>query len=217
MTANLAAARAAIDAFWDREGSEYDDRAGHGIFDDAEGALWKTALAAIPAGSRVLDIGTGTGFVAFLLAELGHRVTGVDASEAMLAKARGKAAECGLDIPFEQGATERLPFAEASFDAVTARHFTWTLLQPERAFAEWRRVLTSGATLVADCSLDPQVAGHHYSDDVAAALPFRGITEPSPVVSVLESAGFTDVDVQFSGGGEHRRVILHARAGAASR
>jgi ubiquinone/menaquinone biosynthesis C-methylase UbiE len=203
-------------AFWEQQGSEYDHRAAHGIFSEAERRLWMTALGAIPPSSRVLDIGTGTGFVALLLAELGHHVTGVDASETMLANARVKAAKRGLAITFVEGVTERLPFADASFDAVTARHFIWTLLEPNEAFAEWRRVLTPSGTLVADCSLDPQVAAHHYTDDVAAALPFRGVVDPTPVDHALRSAGFGEVDVDLSSDiGEYRRAMLRARAGIA--
>ncbi|MGH3523612.1 MAG: class I SAM-dependent methyltransferase [Mycobacterium sp.] len=210
---SLASAHAAMRAFWEEEGSQYEGTAAHGIFSDAERRLWRTALGAIPLASRVLDVGTGTGFVAQLLAELGHSVTAVDASQAMLAIARTKAREHSVDITFKQAVTERLPFDDAAFDAVTARHFIWTLLEPERAFAEWRRVLTPGGILVADCSLDPQVAAHHYTDEVIAALPFRGITDPTPVADALRSAGFAEVDVEATRGGEYPRAMLRAHAG----
>lgn len=208
--AGLPVARAAIRAFWEREGSEYDQRAAHGISSEPERRLWTAALSAIPDRSRVLDIATGTGFVAFLLSELGHRVTGVDASAAMLARARAKAA--AATVTFVEGVTEKLPFADASFDAVTARHFIWTLLEPEKAFAEWRRVLTPGATLIADVSLNPHVAGHHYTDEVAAALPFRELSDPAPVADALRSAGFGEVQIDLSrDGGEHARAMVCAR------
>lgn len=208
-------ARSAIRAFWEEEGARYDQKDAHGIFSEAERQLWTGALGAIPPSSRVLDIATGTGFVALLLAELGHQVTGLDASQAMLAHARAKAVERGMAITFVEGVTERLPFPDAGFDAVTARHFIWTLVEPDKAFAEWRRVLRPGATLVADCSLNTQVAAHHYSDDVAAALPFSGVADPAPIVDALISAGFADVDVHIVGDdGERRRAVLCARADA---
>lgn len=205
----LPGAHAAIRAFWEREGSEYDQRAAHGISSEPERQRWTAALSAIPDRSRVLDIATGTGFVALLLSELGHRVTGVDASEAMLARARAKAAPT---VTFVEGVTEKLPFADASFDAVTARHFIWTLLEPEKAFAEWRRVSAPGATLIADVTLNPHVAGHHYDDDVAATLPFRALSDPAPVADALRSAGFADVQIELSrDGGEYPRAMLRAR------
>lgn len=211
---SLPVARTAIREFWEREGSEYDQRTAHGISSESERRRWADALRPIPPASRVLDVATGTGFVALLLTELGHQVTGVDASEAMLARARAKAAEGGVAVTFVEGVTEQLPFADASFDAVTARHFIWTVLEPERAFAEWRRVLAPGGLLIADVSLNPHVAGHHYAEDVAASLPFREIPDPAPVVDSLRSAGFADVDVQVSDdGGEYQRAVLCARVG----
>ncbi|WP_260860683.1 class I SAM-dependent methyltransferase [Mycobacterium tilburgii] len=85
-------------------------------------------------------------------------MTVCDASQAMLANARAEAAERELAITFVEGVTERLPFPDACFDAVTGRHFIWTLVEPDRAFAEWRRVLVPSGILVADCSLNTQVA-----------------------------------------------------------
>jgi ubiquinone/menaquinone biosynthesis C-methylase UbiE len=131
----------------------------------------------------------------------------------MLANARAKAAERGIDITFVEGVTERLPFPDASFDAVTARHFIWTVLEPDKAFAEWRRVLTPGGTLVADCSLNAHGAAHHYDDDVAAALPFSDIADPAPVADALLAAGFAGIDVDLVAvDGGRQRAMLRARA-----
>lgn len=210
---DLLAAHSAIRAFWEQEGARYDQKDAHGIFSEDERRRWTAAVDLLTPSSRVLDIATGTGFVALLLAELGHRVTGFDASQAMLANARAKAAERDLPITFVEGVTERLPFPDASFDALTARHFIWTLLEPEKAFAEWHRVLVPGGTVIADCSLNTQVALHHYSDDVAAALPFSALGDPAPLVAALRAAGFDAVDAEIVGDDDApRRAVLRARA-----
>jgi ubiquinone/menaquinone biosynthesis C-methylase UbiE len=75
-----------------------------------------------PAGRRVLDVGTGTGRAALLLAERGAIVTGVDASEQMLNVARRRVAELGLRVTLLAGDAGRLEFRDRAFDiAVSLR------------------------------------------------------------------------------------------------
>ena len=69
---------------------------------------------------KVLDVGTGAGFLALLFAEMGHKVTGVDLSAGMLEKAKRNAENMGLEIDFSHGDAENLSFEDNSFDLVTA-------------------------------------------------------------------------------------------------
>lgn len=91
---------------------------------------WRRALlAAIDPrpGLRVLDVATGTGLVAFALAERGCEVVGLDQSEEMLAAARARLARVPAladRVTLVHGEAERLPFADAEFDALT---FTYLL------------------------------------------------------------------------------------------
>jgi len=80
-------------------------------------------------GERVLDVATGTGMVAFELATRGRcEVVGLDQSDEMLARARERLActspELAQRVRFMHGEAERLPFADAEFDALT---FTYLL------------------------------------------------------------------------------------------
>ena len=95
-------------------------------------------------GLRVLDVGTGPGFYAIILAARGCRVTAVDFSEAMLAEARRNAGALADRIDFLQMDAQDLAFPDASFDAVVTRNLTWNLPDPVRAYREWRRVLRPG-------------------------------------------------------------------------
>jgi demethylmenaquinone methyltransferase/2-methoxy-6-polyprenyl-1,4-benzoquinol methylase len=104
---------------------------------------WRHALvdAVDPhPGRRVLDVATGTGLVAFALAERGCEVVGLDQSEDMLAVAtRRRAARPELidRIAFVHGEAEKLPFADGAFDALT---FTYLLRYVDDRLATMREL-----------------------------------------------------------------------------
>lgn len=97
---------------------------------------------------KILDVGTGTGFFAVLLAQAGHRVEGVDLTPAMLEEARALAAQRGLDITFREMDAQALDYEDGCFDAVISRNLTWTLPDPKRAYSQWFRVLKPGGVLL---------------------------------------------------------------------
>lgn len=73
---------------------------------------------------RVLDIGTGPGFFAILLALSGHDVTAIDATEGMLLEARQNAQTHQANIQFIRGDVHQLPLASEQFDLVVSRNVT---------------------------------------------------------------------------------------------
>ncbi len=136
---------------WDARARTYDKSPGHGIHSDREKQAWLNILAAAmdhKTGQRVLDVGTGTGALALLLAELGHDASGIDLSEQMLQKARNKAKEKGLNAVFRTGDAESPPFDPESFDAIVSRHLLWTLPNPETAVKAWAGLLKPGGAIV---------------------------------------------------------------------
>jgi 2-polyprenyl-3-methyl-5-hydroxy-6-metoxy-1,4-benzoquinol methylase len=78
--------------------------------------------------------------------DLGFAVTGLDWSEAMLAKARAKATQRGSDIHFLIGDVERTLENRETYDVVVTRHLVWTLVDPQAAFAEWFSLLKPAAS-----------------------------------------------------------------------
>lgn len=97
---------------------------------------------------KILDVGTGSGFFAILLAQKGHEVIGIDLSEEMLKMARGLSLERNLDITFLQMDSEALDFFDESFDVIISRNVMWTLENPKKAYEEWMRVLKKDGILL---------------------------------------------------------------------
>ena len=115
---------------------------------------------------RVLEVGTGPGFFAILLRELGCGVTAVDLTPAMLAAAKENAGPLADEIQFFEMNAEALELADESFDAVISRNLTWNLPHPDRAYAEWARVLRSGGLLL---NFDANWYAYLFDDEAQAA------------------------------------------------
>jgi ubiquinone/menaquinone biosynthesis C-methylase UbiE len=102
-------------------------------------------------GSRVLDVGCGTGTLAIMIAGAypGVDVSAIDADAEVLGRARAKADAAGVAIAFQQAMATELPFAAGSFDRVTstlmAHHLPTDAKQ--QMFAEIRRVLVPDGEL----------------------------------------------------------------------
>ena len=145
-------------SYWDRRAPSYTDVIRKNLSDDWD-AVWADMLISrFPQarGSeplRVLDVGTGPGFYAIILAARGYRVTAVDFSENMLAEARRNAGALAGQIDFRQMDAHSLDFPDGSFDVIVTRNLTWNLSDPLRAYRDWLRVLRpGGAMLVFDAN-----------------------------------------------------------------
>lgn len=105
---------------------------------------------------HVLDAGCGPGLVACALAPFATTVTALDATPAMLTKARALAVERGLaNVVLRQGTMEALPFADRTFDGVVTRYTFHHLLDPAAALRELVRVCRPGGRVVV-CDATPQ-------------------------------------------------------------
>ena len=99
--------------------------------------------ADVRAGTRMLDLATGPGYVAARGAARGASVVGVDSSRAMISQARRM--HPGLD--FRQADVHDLSFSDASFDAAVGNFIILHLGRPEKAIGDFVRVLRPGARL----------------------------------------------------------------------
>lgn len=95
----------------------------------------------VPAGSSVCDLGCGDGFGSLVLSEAGYKVTGIDVSEEMIARAK---AINDNSVQFVKGDISSLPFTDHSFEAVLAiNSLEWTEA-PLQVLMEMQRVIKPG-------------------------------------------------------------------------
>ena len=186
--------------FFDQIASAYDDWAGgqHGRV-----AARLVELAAPKRGEHALDVGTGTGLVAHLVATkvMPGTVIGIDLSDRMLSIARDKKSK---NIQLVGMAAERLVFRPETFDLVTMGEALAYLSDPTDALAEARRVLRPGGRLAVSCqrrSLSTRaqdlffqglapLARRHYLSLPRYSSERARLGEPDVLPQLLGAAGF---------------------------
>jgi SAM-dependent methyltransferase len=150
-------------------------------------------LVAVQPGEDVLDVASGIGTTAILLAAERHAaVVGVDLGAAQVAKATARAAAAGMSdrVRFEVGDAERLAFKEHTFDAVISECAFCTFPDKASAAREAARVLQPGGRLgltdiwVNSDRLDPELAG--LTGRIACIAGARPIAD---LQTILETAG----------------------------
>jgi ubiquinone/menaquinone biosynthesis C-methylase UbiE len=150
------------------------------------------ALSRLPSGSRVADLGCGSGVFTDVLQRRGYRCAGLDLSPKLVEIARAKF----RDVEFVEGDVERLPFADASFDGVLLSGLIHHLPDPSRCAAEVFRILRPGGTFVA---FDPNRMNpfmYLYRDRSSPFYSSIGVTANErpvlarEVASMFEAVGF---------------------------
>lgn len=211
--------------YWDRDARTYDAWPDHGPRAPAERAAWSSELARLlpPSPSRVLDVGAGTGFLTLAAARLGHEVTALDVSSAMLEQLAGSAAREGLSVTAIRAPADQPP--SGPFDAVIERMAMWTLPDPCAALTAWRRVTVPGGRLLVVESLwtggslseavrrlgrkrlrRGRVPEHHapYPPDLVSRLPLIRDPFPNRYIDEIAAAGWRNIkftrlrDVEFA-------------------
>lgn len=120
------------------------------------------ALARPHASDICLDVGTGAGHTAAALAPLVKQVTGLDPAEGMLEAARDTYPLANLE--FVTGSSDALPFADNTFDLMTARHTLHHHDSVPAFLAEARRTLKTGGRLVIVDEITPAASVDAWYD-----------------------------------------------------
>ena len=155
--------------------------------------------ALLKPGERVLDVGCGTGGVTIpAKMQVGEKgsAAGIDPSPEMIAVARRKASDAGLEIDFRLGVIESLPYPDATFDVVTSslmmHHLPHDL--QVKGLAEIRRVLKPGGRLLIADMMRPGTSFHERlfrSLVLHHGHVMRFGIEDLP--ELLKAAGFEDI------------------------
>lgn len=142
--------------------------------------------AGVRAGQRVLDVACGTGVVAVTAARRGAQVTGLDLTPALLERARENGATAAVDITWQEGDVEALPFPDASFDVVCSFKVLAHVPEIRAAVAEAARVAVPGGVLLLE----------FYNPRSLRYLAKR-LTRPGRIAATIdESAVYTRFDTE---------------------
>ena len=131
---------------FDRIASRYDATRGFPPGVETQFATAFRRLSDVPPGSRLLEIGVGTGRIALPLASAGYSYVGVDLSRNMMARLQQRM-QPGMRLVLVQGDATKLPLRDASVDAVVAVHVFHLIAGWETAVRELRRVVRPGGVL----------------------------------------------------------------------
>lgn len=201
MTTTFVAAEVAAfeHATWSRCAPGYEEGFAHLTREAVDPLL---DAAGVAAGSRVLDVGTGSGVAAARALARGAAVTGIDFSDAMLAEARRTVP----GVEFRSASAEALPFSDGTFDAVVANATLHHLGEPEKALAEARRVLIAGGRIACTVWAAPETleafgiffaaVGEHAGSAELPHGPLFGVTDHATLSALFTGAGFTDVRIE---------------------
>lgn len=168
------------------------------------------AACGLTPASRVLEMGVGTGRIAMPLLMRGIPITGIDLSEAMMARLRAKLDEYAAAHPesplpaarLVAGDSTALPFADASFDAVLSVHLLHLIPNWRLAVDESLRVLAAGGVWLRGTEESMQQGTHHSVQRMWFAImqdlnydmgqmAMSGYTLPGEVAAYLASLGLT--------------------------
>ncbi|HWR08746.1 class I SAM-dependent methyltransferase [Sporomusa sp.] len=215
-----------IEKYWDKRADSYNELVQKEMAGGKKEAWESLLLKYTGTGEnlQVLDVGTGPGFFAILLAGLGYSVTAIDKCEDMLKRARQNAMSVGKNIRFLKADAHAVDLRTGSIDLIVSRNVTWLLPNPLEVYQEWYRLLKpTGKVLVFDANWhlrisDPELQqqcdkyrqlaiekGYQdqftpeqraESDAIARQLPLSYEKRPVWDLQAFQQCGFQQIEIQ---------------------
>lgn len=138
-------------------------------------------FAGVTAGTRVLDVGCGTGVVAITAARLGAEVEAIDLTPELLERACENGAVAEVKVEWREGDAEELAFEDEEFDVVLSQFAHIFAPRPEVALKEMLRVLRPGGT-IAFSTWPPESLVGRTQEVRARYTPPPPVTVPAPTL-----------------------------------
>jgi len=163
----------------------------------------ETLLGLLPENRALVELGIGTGALLPQLRQRSRRLVGIDHSAAMLAEARRRLNQSGLDAELRLGELLHLPLADAEMDCALLNMVLHHAERPDEVLSEVARVLVSGGRVVIADLL------RHRDDAVRQTMAdiWLGF-EPEELRRWLAAAGFATIDLQVYDGPADRYSVL---------
>lgn len=191
----------AIGDYWDKQSSTFDKE-----HDTEDIYAWLHLLEELLGSDKtknVLDLGTGTGFLANMTSQLGYPTVGMDLSPEMMRYGVRHAAACGSGAMYMLGNALELPLMDGTVDNIINARLIWTLISPDEMIAEWFRVLKPGGAIYCFNRMEDGVGLKSSSDkpfmydaaDVDAGLVVKNASMQE-LTDLLTRNGFEDVEIR---------------------
>ena len=168
--------------------------------------------ANLPAGSDVLEVAPGPGFLSIELARSGKlHVHALEISKTMVELTGRNAADAHVNVDIEQGNASAMPFAENSFDLLVCRAAFKNFSEPVKALKEMHRVLRSGGSgVIIDLRRDtPMSAIREYVNGIGIGRINRWMTLLTFRFMLLKRAYTRDEIEQMLAKVPFRRTEVH--------
>ncbi|MEQ8175450.1 MAG: class I SAM-dependent methyltransferase [Syntrophomonadaceae bacterium] len=188
-----------IGKYWDGRSHNFDEE-----HDTEDIPAWMNALEELLGSDKnksVLDLGTGTGFLANMTARMGFSSIGLDISREMLKYAVKHASTRGTNAVFMFGNVHTLPFTDDTIDYIINSRLIWTLVEPDEAIIEWRRILKPGGKILCFHRMKEEVGivlnkvNIYEDDEVDRELRVKA-ARMDELVDLLLRNGLVDVEIK---------------------
>lgn len=188
-----------IGEYWDERSLVFDKE-----HDTEDLNVWGATLERLLGEDKnksVLDLGTGTGFLANMTSKMGYSTIGIDISKEMMKIGVRHAKNARTNAVYMEGSALSLPFMDNTVDYIINTRLIWTLVEADKAIMEWCRVIKPGGKIycfnrmLEGVGLTTNKVNIYNDDDVNELLEIKG-AQMADLIYLLERNGLCDVKIE---------------------